>query len=124
MSSATTEHDGDIRRLDQSARRSRAVIHNGIVYLAGQVVDDLSGDIADQTRQVVAKVDDLLAQARTDKSRLLTAQVWLRTMEDFDGMNAIWDAWVVPGSTPTRCCGQVGLADPGWRVEIVVTAAL
>jgi enamine deaminase RidA (YjgF/YER057c/UK114 family) len=124
MSSATNEHHRDIQRLDQSARRSRAVIHNGTVYLAGQVADDKTGDITHQTRQVLAKVDDLLAQAGTDKARLLTAQVWLTTMADFNGMNAIWDAWVVPGSMPTRCCGEVGLADPGWRVEIVVTAAL
>jgi enamine deaminase RidA (YjgF/YER057c/UK114 family) len=119
-----TERNNDIQRLDQSARRSRAVIHRGVVYLAGQVADDRSGDIAQQTREVLAKVDALLAQAGTDRSRLLTAQVWLSTMKDFDGMNAIWDAWVVQGSTPTRCCGQVGLADPGWKVEIVVSAAL
>jgi enamine deaminase RidA (YjgF/YER057c/UK114 family) len=114
---------GDIRRLDQSARRSRAVIHGGVVYLAGQVPDDRTGDIAHQTREVLAKIDDLLGQAGTDKSRLLTAQVWLRRMDDYDGMNAVWDAWVVQGSTPTRCA-KVELADPGWRLEIVVTAAL
>ena len=76
-----------------------------------------------QTRQVLAKIDDMLARAGTDKSRLLTAQIWLRTMDDFAGMNAVWDAWVVPGQAPTRCCGKVELADPGWRVEIVVVAA-
>jgi enamine deaminase RidA (YjgF/YER057c/UK114 family) len=114
----------DIRRLDQNERRSRAVIHAGVVHLAGQVADDRNGDIAAQTRAALAKVDDLLAQAGTDKSRLLTAQIWLRTMDDFNGMNAVWDAWVVPGATPTRCCGRVELADPGLRVEVVVTAAL
>lgn len=114
----------EIRRLDQSARRSRAIIHGGLVYLAGQVADDRAGDITQQTRAVLAKVDDLLAQAGTDKSRVLTAQIWLGTMDDFNGMNAVWDAWVVPGSTPTRCCGKVELTDPGWRIEIVVTAAL
>jgi enamine deaminase RidA (YjgF/YER057c/UK114 family) len=118
------ESGHDIRRLDQSGRRSRAVIHRGVVYLAGQVADERAGDITQQTRAVLARVDDLLAQAGTDKSRLLTAQIWLGTMDDFAGMNAVWDAWVVPGSTPTRCCGKVELADPGWRVEIVVTAAL
>jgi enamine deaminase RidA (YjgF/YER057c/UK114 family) len=124
MSPAQAERKSDIRRLDQSARRSRAVIHNGMVYLAGQVADDKTGDITHQTRQVLAKIDDLLAQAGTDKSRLLTAQVWLRAMDDYNGMNAVWDAWVVQGSTPTRCCAKVELADPGWRLEIVVTAAL
>ena len=113
----------DIIRLDQNARRSRAVIHRDTVYLAGQVADDKGADIAAQTRQALAKVDDMLAQAGTGKSRLLSAQIWLKTMDDFEGMNAVWDAWVVPGEAPTRCCGKVELADPGYRVEIVVVAA-
>jgi enamine deaminase RidA (YjgF/YER057c/UK114 family) len=113
----------DIRRLDPNARRSRAVIHGG-VHLAGRVADDRGADIALQTSEVLAKVDDLLAQAGTEKSRLLTAQVWLRTMDDVNGMNVVWDAWAVSGATPTRCCGKVELADPGLRVEVVVTAAL
>ena len=113
----------DISRIDQNARRSRAVVHGGLVFLAGQVADDKSAGIDGQTRQVLAKIDDMLTRAGTDKSRLLTAQIWLRTMDDFAGMNAVWDAWVVPGQTPTRCCGKVELADPGWRVEIVVMAA-
>jgi len=114
----------DIERIDQSARRSRALIHNGIVYLSGQVPDDRSVDVAGQTRQVLAKVDELLEEAGTDKTRVLTAQIWLRTMDDFASMNAVWDAWVTPGRTPTRCCGKVELNDPHCRVEIVVTAAL
>jgi len=114
----------DITRIDQSARRSRAVGYGGMVFLAGQVADDKTALIAEQTRQALAKVDDMLARAGTDKSRLLSAQIWLSTMDDFDGMNSVWDAWVVPGQTPTRCCGRVELADPAWRVEIVVTAAV
>lgn len=114
----------DIVRIDQNARRSRAVIHNGIVYLAGQVPDDRSGDVADQTRQVLAKVDDLLQQAGTDKTRVLSAQIWLKTMDDFAAMNKVWDAWVVQGQTPTRCCGKVELNDPQCRVEIVMVAAV
>jgi enamine deaminase RidA (YjgF/YER057c/UK114 family) len=114
----------DITRIDQNARRSRAVVHGGVVYLAGQVAEDKTAAIAEQTRQVLAKIDEMLARAATDKSRLLTAQIWLRTMDDFAGMNAVWDAWVVPGHGPTRCCGKVELADPVLRVEIVVTAAL
>ena len=112
----------DIVRIDQNARRSRAVVGGGLVFLAGQVADDKSGDITRQTQQALTKVDDMLAQAGTDKTRLLSAQIWLRSMEDFAGMNAVWDAWVVPGQTPTRCCGKVELADPGFRVEIVVVA--
>ncbi len=111
----------DIVRLDQNARRSRAVIAGNMVYLAGQVADDRTLDIRGQSRQVLQKIDDLLALAGTDKSRLLTAQIWLSTMQDFDGLNTVWDAWVSPGQAPTRCCGTVELADPGYRVEIVVT---
>lgn len=113
----------DITRIDQNARRSRAVVHGGMVFLAGQVADDKTAPIAEQTRQALAKVDDLLARAGTDKSSLLSAQIWLRTMDDFDAMNSVWDAWVVPGNTPARCCGKVEMADPAWRIEIVVTAA-
>ncbi|WP_255581820.1 RidA family protein [Cupriavidus sp. AU9028] len=113
-----------IVRLDQNHRRSRAVIAGGMVYLAGQVADDKSGDIVAQTREALGKVDALLAQAGTDKSRAVTAQIWLADMADYDGLNAVWDEWVVPGQTPTRCCGRVELADPAFRVEIVVTAAL
>ncbi len=113
-----------IVRIDQNARRSRAVIHNGLVHMAGQVPDDRTGDVADQTRQVLAKVDDLLKQAGTDKTRVLSAQIWLKTMDDFAAMNAVWDAWVTPGLTPARCCGKVELNDPQCRVEIVVVAAI
>lgn len=118
----TEPKNPDIVRIDQSARRSRAVVAGGMVYLAGQVADDKSLDIAGQTRQALAKVDDLLAQAGSDRSRLVTAQIWLSSMQDFDAMNSVWDAWVVPGHTPTRCCGQVLLADPAFKVEIVVSA--
>ncbi|MDX3904821.1 MAG: RidA family protein [Pigmentiphaga sp.] len=113
-----------IKRIDQNARRSRALVHNGIAYLSGQVPDDRTQDVAGQTRQVLAKVDELLGLAGTDKSRVLSAQIWLKTMDDFAAMNGVWDAWVVPGQTPTRCCGKVELNDPACRVEIVVVAAV
>ncbi|MGJ7489937.1 RidA family protein [Variovorax sp. ZT4R33] len=114
----------DIVRLDQNGRRSRAVMAGGMVYLAGQVADDKTLDIGGQTRQVLQKIDDLLARAGTTRDRLVTAQIWLASMSDFAGLNAVWDDWVVPGETPTRCCGKVELADPAYRVEIVVTALL
>jgi enamine deaminase RidA (YjgF/YER057c/UK114 family) len=113
----------DIVRIDQNARRSRALVHNGILYISGQVPDDRTGDVADQTRQVLAKLDDLLKEAGSSKDRLLSAQIWLKTMDDFAAMNRVWDAWVVPGMTPTRCCGKVELNDPNTRVEIVAMAA-
>ena len=113
----------DIVRIDQNARRSRAVAYGGLVFLAGQVANDSSGDITQQTEQALSKVEDMLRQAGTDKSKLLNATIWLRTMDDYDGMNTVWDKWVVPGSTPARCCGKVELADPALRVEIMVVAA-
>jgi enamine deaminase RidA (YjgF/YER057c/UK114 family) len=118
----TTTHD--FTRIDQNHRRSRAIVHNGLVYLSGQVPDDMGADIAEQTRQVLSKIDALLKEAGTDKTRVLTAQVWIRTMDDLAGMNSVWDAWVAPGQTPTRCCGRVELNNPSCRVEITVTAAL
>jgi|SRR6185312_6431395 enamine deaminase RidA (YjgF/YER057c/UK114 family) len=112
-----------IIRLDQNQRRSRCVVHGSTAYLAGQVADDKSGDVVAQTRQALAKIDQLLAEAGTDKSRLLMATIWLRDMKDFDRMNAVWDEWVVAGSTPARCCGKVELADPGYLIEVIVVAA-
>ena len=113
----------DITRIDQNARRSRASVFGDLVFLAGQVADDKNGDIAKQTREALAKVDDMLSRAGSDKSRALSVQIWLKTMDDFEAMNAVYDAWVVPGNAPTRCCGKVELADPAYRVEIVVIAA-
>jgi enamine deaminase RidA (YjgF/YER057c/UK114 family) len=113
----------DIQRYDQNARRSRASAFGDLVFLAGQVADDKSADITVQTRQALAKVDAMLAEAGSDKSRILSATIWLSTMEDFAAMNAVWDAWVVPGQTPSRACGKVELAHPDYRIEIIVVAA-
>ena len=113
----------EITRIDQNARRSRASVFGDIVFLAGQVADDKTGDIARQTREALAKVDDMLARAGTDKSRLLSVQIWLKSMDDFDAMNAVYDAWVVPGQAPCRACGKVELADPGYRIEVIAVAA-
>ena len=113
----------DIIRIDQNQRRSRASVVGDLVFLAGQVADTKTADIAQQTREALAKVDDMLARAGTDKSRLLSVQVWLKTMDDFDAMNAVYDGWVVPGNTPTRACGKVELADPALRIEVIAIAA-
>jgi enamine deaminase RidA (YjgF/YER057c/UK114 family) len=113
----------DIAFLDQNARRSRAVVHGGTVYLAGQTADDRTAGIAEQTRQVLAKIDEMLAAAGTDKSRLLNVTIWLASMGDFAGMNAVYDAWVVEGRRPARCCSAVQLAAPDIRVEIMAVAA-
>lgn len=112
-----------ITRIDQNARRSRIVVHGDTVYLAGQTADDRSADIAGQTRQVLAKIDEALAAAGTDKSKLLNVTIWLANMADFAAMNEVYDAWVVQGHTPARCCGAVTLAAPDIRVEIMAVAA-
>jgi enamine deaminase RidA (YjgF/YER057c/UK114 family) len=113
-----------IRRIDAGPRMSEASIHNGIVYLAGQVPEDTSLDIEGQTREVLAAIDALLAQAGSDKTRILRAQIYLADIADFAGMNRAWDAWVVPGSAPARATVEARLAKPEWKVEIVVTAAV
>ena len=113
----------DIKRIGVGTRMSEAVVHNGTVYVAGQV--GKPGDpVADQTRKCLAEVDRILAEAGTDKTRLLSAQIWLADMADFAEMNAVWDGWVVPGHTPARATGESALAAPGYRVEVIVIAAL
>ena len=113
-----------IKRLHSGPRMSEAVIANGFVFLAGQVADDEGADTTTQTRQVLAAIDKLLAEAGTDKSRLLTTQIFLVDLADFAAMNAVWEAWVSPGNTPARATVQAHLARPGWKIEIVVSAAL
>jgi len=115
----------NITRIATDARRSRAVIYNGTVFVGGQAADDRSQDIRGQTIQTLAKIDKFLAQAGTDKSRLLTAQIWIKDIQkDFAGMNEIWDAWTFPDASPTRATAQCEMAAPDVLVEIVVTAAL
>ena len=113
-----------IQRIEAGPRMSEASVHNGIVYLAGQVPEDTSLDIEGQTRQVLAAIDALLAQAGSDKTRILRAQIYLADILDFAGMNRAWDAWVVAGNAPSRATVEAKLAKPDWKVEIVVTAAV
>ncbi len=112
-----------IERHDINHRRSRLVKYNGMCFLSGQFSDS-AGDIAQQTIETLAKIDDLLARAGTDKSRLLTAQIWLKDMSDFAAMNQVWDSWVDTANPPTRCYGPVFMAGPDMRIEIVVSAAI
>jgi len=113
----------DIQRFHVGVRLSEMATHGGTVYLAGQVPDDPTKDAAGQTAEVLANIDRLLAEAGTDKSRILMAQIFLADMADFPAMNAVWDAWVVAGQTPPRATVQAILARPEWRIEVVVTAA-
>ena len=114
----------EIQRFHVGNRLSEMAVHNGTVYLAGQVPDDPTKDIGGQTAEVLASIDTLLAEAGTDKSRLLMVQIYLADLVDFPGMNAVWDAWVVKGHTPPRATVQALLARPEWRIEVVVTAAI
>ena len=111
-----------IERIDAGPRMSEACIHGGLVYLAGQIPETPGADIETQTREVLAAIDDLLAQAGSDKTRILRAQVYLADVADFAGMNRAWDAWVVPSQAPARATVEARLANPAWKVEIVVTA--
>lgn len=113
-----------IQRFHVGPRMSESAVFNGVVYLAGQVADDASQDIAGQTRQVLAAIDRLLAEAGSDKSRILRAQIFIADLAEFDAMNQVWEAWVVPGHTPPRATVQAALAKPAWKIEIVVTAAV
>ena len=113
-----------IQRFDVGPRMSELAVHNGVAYLAGQVPEDTSLVIVGQTSQVLEAIDALLAQAGTDKTRILRAQIYLADIADFAGMNQAWDAWVAAGHTPPRATVQAPLANPGWKVEIVVTAAV
>ena len=112
-----------IQRFDMAQRYSEMAVHNGTVYLAGQIAEDASQDIRGQTRQVLAAVDALLARAGTDKTRILMAQIFLADLADYDGMNEVWDAWVAAGHAPPRATVQAALAKKEWRVEMVVTAS-
>ena len=113
-----------IQRIDPGNRMSEASIHGGVVYLAGQVAEDAFADIEGQTAQVLAEIDALLAKAGSDKTRILRAQIYLADIGDFAGMNRVWDTWVVPGNAPARATVEAKLANPAWKVEIVVTAAI
>ena len=115
----------DITRIATDVRRSRAVVYNGMVFVGGQTADDRKADIRGQTRQTLAKIERFLAEAGTDKSRLLTAQIWIKDIgRDFAGMNEVWDAWTAPGAAPTRATAQCEMAAPDILVEIIVTAAV
>jgi len=111
-----------ITRIDAGPRMSQAVIHGDTVYLAGQV--GAPGEsVTAQTEAVLAQIDGLLARTGSDKSKLLSAIIWLADMADFGEMNAVWDAWIGGQDAPTRATGEAKLATPDYKVEIIITAA-
>lgn len=113
-----------IRRLQPEGRLCGAVVHGGLVYLAGQVPDDTTLDAEGQTADVLSQIDAVLAEAGTSKAWLLSAQVFLADMDDLAAMNRAWDRWVDRANLPARATVQARLADPSWRVEITAVAAL
>jgi enamine deaminase RidA (YjgF/YER057c/UK114 family) len=113
-----------ITRHDTGPRMSKAVVHGNTVYLAGIVANEPKGkDMTAQTKDILAQIDGFLAKAGTDKSKLLSANIWVTDMKEFAAMNAVWDAWVSPGNTPARATVEAGLASPDYKVEIMVVAA-
>ncbi len=112
-----------IERHDVGPRMSKAVVHGNTVYLAGIVADSPKGkSVGEQTKDILRQIDGFLAKAGTDKSRLLSANIWITDMATFGDMNAVWDAWVSPGNTPARATVEAKLASPDYKVEVMVVA--
>lgn len=112
-----------IERHDVGPRMSKVVVHGDTVYLAGLTAEKTAGQsVGEQTREILAAIDGLLAKAGSDKSKLLQATIWLQDIRTVDEMNKVWDAWVTPGHTPGRACIEARLQSPAKMVEIRVTA--
>ncbi|MBU8874453.1 RidA family protein [Reyranella sp. MMS21-HV4-11] len=114
----------NIVRIDVGPRMSEAVTLGNRIYCSGMIPEDTSLDITGQVRQALAEIDSLLAKGGSDKTRILTATIWLSDISDFAAMNKVWDAWVVPGQTPARATVEARLNDPNMKVEIMVVAAI
>ena len=112
-----------IQRYHIGKRLSEMVVHNGTVYLAGQVAADGTQDITGQAKQVLAQIDSLLAEVGSDKTKILSATIFLPSMADFPALNAVWETWVPAGHCPARATVEATLAAPEYKVEIQVIAA-
>jgi enamine deaminase RidA (YjgF/YER057c/UK114 family) len=113
----------DIKRLHVGNTLSEVAIHNGTIYLAGQIAENGTQNIEGQTREILGHIDRLLAEAGSDKTRILMCQIFIADVKDFDRMNAVWNDWVAEGHAPPRATIEAKLAKPEWLVEMVVTAA-
>ena len=114
----------NIQRMHSGARMSQVVVHGDTIYLAGQVASGApGGTVAEQTRDILERIDGYLAEAGTDKSKLLSATLWITDMANFGEMNAVWDAWISPGNAPCRACVEAKLASDKYNVEIMLVAA-
>jgi enamine deaminase RidA (YjgF/YER057c/UK114 family) len=113
-----------IQRFESGPRMSRVVVYNDTVYLAGLTADKTAGQsVGEQTKEILEKIDGLLKQGGTDKSKLVQAVIWLQDIRTVDEFNKVWDAWVVGGSGPARACIEARLQSPAKMVEVMVTAA-
>jgi enamine deaminase RidA (YjgF/YER057c/UK114 family) len=112
-----------INRISPGQRMSQAVVHGGLLYTSG-LVDASAPDVTTQTRQILAKLDDLLARAETNKTRILSVNIWLSDIATFDEMNAVWDAWVPKDALPARATVESKLASPEYKVEISAVATI
>ena len=113
-----------IERHETGPRMSKAVVHGDTAYLAGIVADSPKGkSVAEQTKNILSQIDGFLALAGTDKTKLLSANIWITDMANFAEMNSVWDSWVSPGNTPARATVEAKLASPHYKVEIMVVAA-
>jgi enamine deaminase RidA (YjgF/YER057c/UK114 family) len=115
----------DIRRIGVAARYSDLVIHDGTARFSGYVPETTVGlSVSEQARDVLGQIEQSLVEIGSDKSKLLQATIWLADIAFYDEMNAVWDAWVIPGRAPARACVEARLADPDYKLEIQVVAAL
>src|SRR5262249_19040063 len=114
----------DFRRIDPGPRLSEAVVWGDRIYCSGMIPEDTSQDITGQVKQALGEIDSLLAKGGSDKTKILTATIWLADTADFATMNAVWDAWVVPAQTPARATVEARLNDPKMKIEIMVVAAI
>ncbi len=112
-----------IQRYHIGKRLSEMVVHNGTVYLAGQVAADAKQDMTGQVKQVLAQIDSLLGEVGSDKSKILSANIYLPSMKDFPALNAVWETWIPAGQCPARATVEAKLAGPEYKVEIQVLAA-
>ena len=113
----------DIKRLHVGKTLSEAAIHNGTIYLAGQIAEDTTQNVEAQTREVLGHIDRLLEEAGSDKTRILMCQIYISDVKDFDSMNEVWKEWVADGNSPPRATVEAKLVRPEILVEMVVTAA-
>src|SRR5204862_1735289 len=112
-----------IKRVNAGPRMESAEVHGDTVYLAGLTADDTKADVKGQTKQILDKIDKFLKEAGTDKSKILSANIWLTDIGTWGQMNEVWDAWVSPGNSPARATVEAKLANPALKVEIMVQAA-